>query len=492
MGVDGVSAKRSHVLQDRLDLLSFQIDSLLESLSGSNLLDARREITRELHFEPRAEELQTIARMADAETIDGPCHEFPRRFLGARILSDRTVRAVQESRTLAAGEMRTSADLLRGLIDESHRLEAELEATVETNDSLNHKDRDYLLKTGDALSFSRDVLLANAVLAYRLADLAESAETGSLEAAEPGLAREERDRVAGFAANNITEESSRAALDAAALRTHTKSLLGAWDALGPPSEDDTAHRVDRDSLLQRMQDAQIAIESVSTRIQVQQDEALGADVESLADELRDAGRGLFSIKLRLVPILRSPYQDVTDRDAVGLREELAELAAEEQAAVGGSQQESEDELYLGALKDMSTRKEKQALEYRKKGKISEAKRAKRRMVVMLVLVGALTIASAIVNFVILPGSNGAPKEPAVQELRSVAKAKRVETAGPMMITHVDGWNDLDDAARQSQVDKLGEIVKEEGFQMMFVMNEYGEVAAAWDQQAGGGLAQAPE
>jgi len=77
-------------------------------------------------------------------------------------------------------------------------------------------------------------------------------------------------------------------------------------------------------------------------------------------------------------------------------------------------------------------------------------------------------------------------------LRSVAKAKRVETAGPMMITHVDGWNDLDDAARQSQVDKLGEIVKEEGFQMMFVMNEYGEVAAAWDQQAGGGLAQAPE
>ena len=57
MGLGATPRTRSHELEDRLDLLSLQIDNLLESLSGSNLLDARRAITRELHFEPRAEEV---------------------------------------------------------------------------------------------------------------------------------------------------------------------------------------------------------------------------------------------------------------------------------------------------------------------------------------------------------------------------------------------------------------------------------------------------
>jgi hypothetical protein len=491
MGVGATPATRSHELQDRLDLLSFQIDTLLDSLSGGNLLDARRAITRELHFEPRAEELQTIARMADEKSTEGPRHEFPRRFLGARILGDRTVRAIQESRTLDAQQMKASADLLWELREESRRLERELEAIIETSEALNQKDRDYLLRAGDALSYSEDILLANSVLAYRLAELADAAATESLEAAEPGLAANEREQIEGFTAKNITEGSSRVAVDAAAVRTLIEGLLGSWEALGPPSADDPAIRVDRDALLERLHDAQLALESVSSRIQIHQDEALVAKIESLADELREAGRGLFSIKLRLVPILRSPYEDATAKEAVDLRK-VAELAAEEQAAAGGSKRETEDELYLGALKDMRSRKEVQEQEFRKKGKVSEAKRARRRMAVMLVAVGVLSITSAVVNFVILPGSSGAPEEPAVQELRSVAKTKRVETAGPMMITHVDGWNDLDDTARQTQVDKLGEMVADDGFQMMFVVNEYGEVAAVWDQKAGGGLVGAPE
>jgi hypothetical protein len=491
MGLAAAPATKSHELQDRLDLLSLQIDSLLDSLSGTNLLDARRAITRELHFEPRAEELQTIARMAEEESTAGPRHEFPRRFLGAKILADRTVRAVQEDRTLDAGEMKAHADLLRELREESHRLEIELEAAIEASDSLNHKDRDYLLKVGDALSFSQDALLANAVLGYRLAELAEAAATGSLEAAEPGLAPIERERIAAFAAKNITEGSPRVVVDAAALRTHTESLLGSWASLGPPSADDTARRTERDALLTRMRDMQAALESVASRIQVKQDEALVAKVVSLADELRDAGRELFSIKLRLAPILRAPYEDAAGKETVDLRE-VAELAAEEQAAAGGPRKETEDELYLGALKDMHTRKEVQALEARKNEKISDAKRARRRMAVMLVAAGVLAIASAVVNFVILPGSSGAPQEPSVQDLRSVAKTRRVESAGPLMVTHVDGWNDLDDDARRTQVEKLGEKVSEGGFQMMFVVNEYGEVAAVWDQKAGGGLVGAPE
>jgi len=485
-------AARSHQLRDRLDLLAIQIDALLESLTESNLLEARRSITRELHFEPRAEELQTIARMASDDCAGGPRRSFPRRFLGTRILGDRTVKRLQEARTLDPEPMKESADLLRDLLGESRRLEAELEQALEADPSLNHKDRDYLLKSGDALSCSQEVLLANAVLAYRLAELAEAAATGSLESAEPRLTEAERNRVAAFAAENITEESSRAGLDAVAIRTHTEGLLSAWNELGQPSEDDTDRRVGRDELLIRMQDAQTALDAVSSRIQIQQDGALVAQVDSLADELRDAGRGLFSIKLRLVPILRAPYDDTSEDNLQRLRGELAESAAEEQAVGGGPRRETEDEIYLGALKDMRSRKEKQDLEFRKTEKISDAKRARRRMAVMLVAAGALAVTSAIVNFVVLPGTKRAPVEPTTQELRPAAKAKRVEAAGPMMITHVDGWNDLDGNARQAQVDKLGEIVKDDGFQMMFVVNEYGEVAAAWDHTTGGGLVEAPQ
>ena len=145
-----------------------------------------------------------------------------------------------------------------------------------------------------------------------------------------------------------------------------------------------------------------------------------------------------------------------------------------------------------SLKRCSPETLRAALEFRKTEKITDAKRARRRMAAMVVTACVLALTSAIVNFVILPPGKKAPVEPSVQELRPVIKAKRVETAGPMMITHVDGWNDLDASTRQTQVDRLGKVVAEGGFQMMFVINEYGEVAAAWDNKSGAGLIEIPQ
>lgn len=483
-------AKRSHRLQDRLDLLAIQIDSLLESLSGASLLEARRSITRDLHFEPRAEQLQTISRVAADDCVDGPRRETPRRFLGLWILADRTVKNVQQSRKLDAASMDESAQLLVDLLDEARRLEAELEWVVATDETLDRNDRDYLLRVGEAFSFSQYELIANVVLAQRLSELAQAASTDSLEAAEPFLTAGERERVAGFAASNITQETSRAELDAVATRTLMESLLARWDELGPPSGDDAARRLVRDRQLERMRDAQAALDSVAARIQIQCDAALVANVGSLADELRDAGRGLFSIKLRMVPILRSPYED-NDEDRESLREKLAESAAEEQAADTGPRRESEDELYLGALKDMRSRKETQEFEFLKTERVCDAKRARRRMAALVVTACVLALTSAIVNFVVLPRGKKAPVGPSLQELRPVIKAKRVETAGPLMITHVEGWNDLHESKRQQQVDRLGQVVAERDFQMMFVVDEYAEVGAAWDGKSGAGLIEAP-
>ena len=492
MAVATATTKQSPQLRDMLDLLSIQIDTLLESLAGSNLLEARRRITRDLHFEPRPEELQTIARIAADDSTGGPRSELPRRFLGLRILAYRQLKNVLETKTLNAETMSDSAEMLGELVGEAQRLEADLDRAVSADESPNRSDTDYLLKIGDALSCSQNNLIANSVLAHRLAELAESVAAENLEEMESSLSEAEREQIAAFVAENITQETNRATLDAIAIRSHIERHLTAWRELGKPSEDSDARHAQRNTVLERMQQGMIALESVSMRIQTQRDAALVAGVESLAAELRDAGRGLFSMKLRMAPVLRDPYMDVDDSDeAEALREQLRASAAEEAEAEGGPRAETEEEIYLNALKDMRANKETQQTEFRKKHRQSSLQRARRRMKWMVAASVVLAITSAIVNFVILPGSSGAPEAPELSELAPAANVKKVEAAGPLMLTHVKGWNDLDESERRTRVDRLGEIVSEDGFSMLMVVDEYGQAAAAWDQRAGTGLVEAP-
>ncbi len=103
----------------------------------------------------------------------------------------------------------------------------------------------------------------------------------------------------------------------------------------------------------------------------------------------------------------------------------------------------------------------------------------------------LAITSVIVNFVVLPRGGGAPAVPDLAELPPTLDVKETKAAGPVMITRVDGWNDLDEASRQTHVDRMGEIVSESGIGLMMVVDEYGQTAAAWDQRAGTTLIDEP-
>ena len=496
MVVATAPTKHSQKLRDMLDLLSTQIDTLLESLSDTNLLEARRRITRDLHFEPRAEELQTIVAIAADESAAGSRHELPRRFLGLRFLADRQLKHVLETKTLDARTMSDSGEMLGELISAAQSLEAELDQAVKTDETLNQNDRDYLLKIGNTLSCSQDELIANSVLAHRLAELAESLAAGNLEEMEPSLGEAEREQIAGFAAENITQESCRAALDAMAIRSSIERLLTAWRELEKPSEDDDSRRAERNIVLGRLKQTMIALESVSTRLQTKRDAALVADIESLAGELQEAGRGLFSIKLQIAPILRDPYVDVdlddeSECDSGALREQLRASAAAEAEAEGGPRPETEGEIYLGALKGMQSRKETQREEFRKNQKQSSLERQRRRMKWMVAASVVLAITSAIVNFMIVPGGGEPPAVPELSGLSPTANVNKVETAGPIMFTQIDGWNDLDENARMAQVDRMGEIISESGFQMMMVVDEHGQAAAAWDKRAGTELVEAP-
>lgn len=497
MVVTSAPAGQSQKLHDMLDLLAIQTETLLESLAGRSLLEARRQITRDLHFEPRAEELQTFVGIAVDESTGGPRYELPRRFLGLRLLADRQVKHVLETKMLKAETMRESGTMLGELVRAAQQLEADLDQAVSANEALNKNDRDFLLKVGDALSCNQDELRAASVLAHRLAELAEMLATGNLEEMEPSLSEEERDQIAAFAAENITQETCRAALDAVAIRSSVERLFNGWREFGNPSEDDESKRAQRDIVFARLKHAMIALESVSTRLQTQRDAALVAGIETLAEELRDAGRGLFSIKLQIAPILRDPYVDYDvvescESDPAELIEQLGVSAAEEAEAEGGPRRETEQEIYLGALKDMQSRNEDQKEEARKHRKQTELERQRRRMKWMVAASVVLAITSAIVNFAILPGGGSKePRAPRLETIPPVINVRGVDSAGPMMLTRVDGWNDLDENARRTRADRLGEIASENGFQMLMVVDEYGQGAAAWDQESGSGLPEEP-
>ncbi|NIM01184.1 MAG: hypothetical protein GTN89_10115, partial [Acidobacteria bacterium] len=393
-------------LVDMLELLSIQIDTMLREIAGSSLLEARRQITRDLHFEPRAEELQTIVGMAADEATEGPRHELPRKFLRLRLLADRQLKHVIDTRTLNVDTMRASGEILGDIVGAALRLEAELDRAVTMDESLNQNDRDYLLKIGDVLSCQQDELVAGSVLALRLAELAESLTQGNLEDMEPSLTAAEREHLEAFAAENITQESCRATIDAIAIRSSLERLFTAWRELGKPSEDSEALRKQRDRVLGRIRQNMTALESVSTRLQTQRDAALVAEIESLAAELQEAGRSLFSIKLQLAPVLRDPYIDVDFNERQDrpqdLRERLAASAADEAEAVAGPREASKEELYVGALKEMQGKKQAQIEELRKSQKQTDLEKQRRRMKWMVAASIVLAIASAIVNFVILP------------------------------------------------------------------------------------------
>ncbi|NIM01496.1 MAG: hypothetical protein GTO33_11520 [Acidobacteria bacterium] len=71
------------------------------------------------------------------------------------------------------------------------------------------------------------------------------------------------------------------------------------------------------------------------------------------------------------------------------------------------------------------------------------------------------------------------------------EVKDADTAGPVMVTRVDGWNDLDDASRQTHVDRMGEIVSGNGIGLIMVVDEYGQAAGVWDERAGTTLVDEP-
>jgi hypothetical protein len=228
------------IYRDALTELSSRLEKLLETLPD-NRLEARRQITRDLHFEPRAEELQTIVRIAADAEASGARKELPRALLQNRLLADLELRRLFEMKPLDAGEIDHSAAMLPEILADARRLETELR-TLSAAEGVPKADRDFLMQVGNALATPREELLAGAVLADMRAVLTRAVINGNLDTTTPTLGDEERALIASLVtraaidADEQVDESdaSRMTVDALAMHSLVDNLLSAWRGLGPP------------------------------------------------------------------------------------------------------------------------------------------------------------------------------------------------------------------------------------------------------------------
>lgn len=474
--------------------LAGRIEALLADMPVSTL-EARRLITRELHFEPRAEELQTIVRVAHDESPHGPRRDIPRRLLCVRVLADMELKQLNEGRPLEPRWIDRVSGTLPAIRRTVREIEDELRTLVAT-EALSPGDRDYLLQAGDALVCPRDEIIAGSVLAGQLARLTHAVHEGNLVEIAPSLTEREQQliRCAVLGDEQPANAPSRPCIDAIALRTLLERLMSDWQALPQWPESDDAQKAERQALLERLQQARVALDAVAARLQQQQDMALMANLDDFAEEIRRTGRGLFSLKLKLAHILRDPLgsgareteNPIVETEA--LRELLRECVREEIPVGDQTRRLTREEIYLDALK-----KERDAAPEPEQPDMGMDHRRKerRRMKWMIGTAAALGCISLVVNILLLPPSADHPEKPSLRKFDTVMDVSRVQTAGPMMFTHVDGWHELDKDTQRSRVERLGQTVEADGFRMVFVLDEYGQPAAYWGSEQGISLIDTP-
>ena len=476
------------------EAIGIRLNELLSSYPDSGI-EARRRITCDLHFEPRPEELQMIARIAGDETKEGPRREVPRALLVLRVIADRELKRLYEMPALERDVIEHLAEVVPEIAREARRLVTLLSEVVVQDDLFQH-DREYLMQIGDAFEVSRDELVAASVMAQELARVVRAVADGALEEATPSLAPEEREAIAACATRAAVDAgepvrddpSSRARIDALVLRAHVDGLLVRWNALGNPSEDDPERREQRDRLLEDLRQARMAVTAIGSRIQDRQDTALVAGLSGFAEELRRAARDLFSSKLKLAPVLRAPYEDPASRpDDEAFQARLEETLAAQEGVSKPQREQSPEEIYLGALKEMRAPKAPRPIPAGSRA--ARKQRERRRMVTLSLVAGVLAVASAIVNFVILPPAGKALTPPTVADLAPVVDAIQVKAAGPVVFTQVDDWKGLGAQDRRQQIGRLGDSVAGDGFSTVIVIDEFGDAAGVWTPASGSALVE---
>jgi hypothetical protein len=413
----------------------------------------------------------------------GRCRELSRRQLAVWLLIDRELKAVFEPRRIETENLERSRQLLPELRRLAKREEDEFGRVV---DELSLSDREFLLPVAEVLTPPFDGLLAAEVLVPRLQRFAESAVSGRLAREFPTLTEEEAaGLVAAVNPQDATVPPSRVVVDALAMRTIMHDDLADWEAQQVFDDEELE---DHGDCRERLLCDKAAYQVIARRLQEQLDNALVANLEPFAEEMRQVKRNLFSSYLKLSPVLRG------DADAEDYGEEAEQLLSEDVIEkVREAEQEAErirsshvtkEELYLNALSSMRT----PVVKPRVQPELVELRRERLRLHLLVGIAVALFIA-CIAVYLVLPGVSSMRNNVYPSTFQQTLPVTDVTVAGPMVFAEVSSWywKELGRAEKLHKLEQLGKRAARREYQMIYLLDENAEQLGVWTISRGAQL-----
>jgi hypothetical protein len=228
---------------------------------------ARLIVTRDLGFEPTAEVLHAIVRLAAAEDIDEELVGISRRFVALAALADQVAGDLLDADAPDSEQLRLGGLMACEVMEAGRAAERRLLGLL---DDSNDAEREFLLEIASCLPVERDDLLAAALIAPRLERMIDEVEPG--------------DREVGV--------DCRARLNAIALETvFEDDLCGLGETACADAEPS--------STVERARTDLAAYRVISDRLQERQEAALSAGLSGFAAELRRTRGELYATYLSL-------------------------------------------------------------------------------------------------------------------------------------------------------------------------------------------------
>jgi hypothetical protein len=290
------------------------------------------------------------------------------------------------------------------------------------------------------------------------------------------------------------EGPNRICLNALALRTIMAEDLSDWETHASRGGDASEQR---QVLLDRLRLDVTAYQVVSDHIQRQQDAALTADIQALADELRRAKQGLFSNYLKVSSIIKGGGADSaaggtaegagTTTIAVGdlLQEAVAADAA---AEAQRGKEVTKEKVYLDALNEM--RKDSSEPAVAPELVISDPKRERSRLIILSAAAVVMLAACVSVYILTAPGKSADP-ELSVADLPSALAPSRAVAVGPMLYAQVNSWiwDDMTKPQREARVNEIADSARARGYETVYLTDEKNRDLARWTAGEGITLAK---
>jgi len=468
-------------LAERLEQIRFKVDLVLSGLSQS-LLEARLVITREFEFEPRAEELQAIVRLAADRASASLCDELPLRLLVARILLGQMQREFWDGSRLDAALLGEWTEQVPELLEHVRLLEREFASVAEGKRQVGLPERDFLRQVARAVPLDREPIRAAGVLGPRLVQMTALRQVAELQAVARGLGESDARlflRV-GDAARLQGAEGSRCCLDALAMRSLLEDELHEWRAGDGPDTERDAFLAER---LARFESLEAAYHHVSDRLQARQDAALTANLDAFAVEVRRIRGDLFGSYRNLATIVRhggpAPQDEEQARAAAQRREAMLRQVVEAEAAEAGQRTVSTDEVILDAMKRM---REPDAAPEPRAG-ADTIHRERRRTLWLGTVAGVLAVAAAAVHLM-LPAPLPEVLPIATVDFNPNTRIEKVESLGALLYSQVSDWQELSTDRRLQKINEIGGVASKRGFEAVYVVDGHGEEVATWTRNGG--------